>query len=203
MSFGGYDLLHISHNESNKTNFVHFNLTKKMLSTNLKMCFKNLFVGLLKMHNNRIVNRDIKTENIMINYDETTKLLDLRFIDFGLSTLIPTYYKKREYVNYHGTEGCISPELIISYYIMNGESYEDTMININKYIKRNLASYKNYELIEKYKILEYFNSDIKDDISLTKDLDCSLASMLSFISLIDGIKCFAINSCIFSGGEVL
>ena len=79
-----------------------------------------------------------------------------------LSTLIPTYYKKREYVNYHGTEGCISPELIISYYIMNGESYEDTMININKYIKRNLASYKKYELIEKFKILEYFNSDIKE-----------------------------------------
>ena len=162
MPFGGYDLLHIGHNESNKSNILHFNLTNKMLYKHLQSSFKNLFIGLLKMHNNRIVNRDIKTENIMVNYDETTRRVDLRFIDFGLSTLIPSYYKKREYVSYHGTEGCISPELIISYYIMNGESYEDTMININKYIKRNLASYKKYELIEKYKILDYFNSDINE-----------------------------------------
>ena len=114
------------------------------------------------MHNNRIVNRDIKTENMMVNYNESTNRLDLRFIDFGLSIIIPSYYKKREYITYSGTEGCISPELIISYYIMNGESYEDTMLNINKYIKRNLVSFKQNELIDKYKILTYFNSDIKE-----------------------------------------
>ena len=162
MPFGGYDLLHIGHNKSNKKNILHFNLTKKMLVKNLKLCLKNLFLGLFKMHNNRIVNRDIKTENMMVNYDETTNRLDLRFIDFGLSTIIPPYYKKREYISYHGTEGCISPELIISYYIMNGDTYEDTMLNINKYIKHVLVSFNKNELIDKYKILYTFNSDIKE-----------------------------------------
>ena len=161
MPFGGYDLLHISHNAFNKKNFAHFKITKQMLVKNLQLCFKNLFVGILKMHNNRIVNRDIKPENVLANYDETKKRLDLRFIDFGLSTIIPSNYKKRDYIIYKGTESFISPELIISYYILNGESYEDTMKNINKYIKNNLSSFKKHELIEKYKVLDNFNSDIK------------------------------------------
>jgi len=162
MPYGGYDLLHISHNNCSKSSLDHFNLSKYMLYKNFKKCLENIFSGLYKMHNNRIVNRDIKTENIMVNYDEKTKSLDLRFIDFGLSTIIPSYYKKRQYINYHGTEGCISPELIITYYIMNGENYETTMANINKYIKNVLYSFKKYGLIEKLKLLENFNSDMKE-----------------------------------------
>ena len=162
MQFGGYDLLHISYNKTTKKNIDHFTLTKKILVANLKSSLKNLFIGLFKMHNNRIVNRDIKSENIMVNYDETKKLLNLRFIDFGLSTIIPSNYKKRDYISYRGTEGCISPELIITYYIMNNESYENTMINIKKYIKNVLISFKKTELIDKYKLLNYFNLDIKE-----------------------------------------
>ena len=162
MPYGGYDLLHISHNKCSKNNLLNFNLTKHMFVINFKLCLENLFAGLLKMHNNRIANRDIKMENIMINYDENTKRVDLRFIDFGLSTIIPSYYKKRQYINYHGTEGCISPELIITYYILNGETYEKTMENINKYIRNVLLSFKKYELIEEFKLLKNFNSEIKE-----------------------------------------
>jgi len=162
MPYGGYDLLHISKNKCSKKNLIHFTLTKTMLSKNFKSCLQNIITGLFKMHNNRIVNRDIKSENMMVNYDETTKRLDLRFIDFGLSTMIPSYYKRKENINYRGTEGCISPELIITYYILNGETYEKTMENINKYIKNVLSSFKKYELIEEFKLLEKFNSDMKE-----------------------------------------
>ena len=172
MPFGGYDLLHIGHNKTNKKNIDHFKLTKQMLVKNLKLCFKNLFIGILKMHTNRIVNRDIKSENIMLNYDKPTNRLDLRFIDFGLSTIIPTNYKRRDYISYHGTESFISPELIITYYIMNGDSYENTMINIKKYIRNVLASFRKTELIDKYKILEYFNLDIKElYIKIQKEIE--------------------------------
>ena len=36
------------------------------------------------------------------------------------------------------------------------------MENINKYIKNVLSSFKKYELIEEYKLLEKFNSDMKE-----------------------------------------
>jgi len=140
MPYGGYDLISIIDNKINKPHFI---LTRNMLINNFKVCLKNLFIGLLKMHNNRIVNRDIKNENIMINYNETTKKIDLRFIDFGLSTILTQEYcKHMSNIILNGSEGYISPELFITYYIYDGEKYDNILKILNKHIKKNLISLK-------------------------------------------------------------
>lgn len=140
MPYGGYDLISIIDNKINKPHFI---LTRNMLINNFKVCLKNLFIGLLKMHNNRIVNRDIKNENIMINYNETTKKIDLRFIDFGLSNILTQEYcKHMSNIILNGSEGYISPELFITYYIYDGEKYDNILKILNKHIKKNLISLK-------------------------------------------------------------
>jgi hypothetical protein len=44
-------------------------LMHQMFVNNLKVYFKHLIIGLLKMHSNRIVNKDIKQRNIMLKMD--------------------------------------------------------------------------------------------------------------------------------------
>lgn len=167
MPYAGYDLLNIIKNKSHKQDLEHYILTKKMLVKNFKLCFKNLLIGLLKMHNIRIVNRDIKNENIMVNYNENTQKTDMRFIDFGLSTLIPLNYKKLKYIDYRGSEGMLAPEIIISFDINAGESYKNTMKNIVKNIKNVIKSLKDYNIL-----IKGFNTLIKELYSkIQKDFE--------------------------------
>ena len=150
MPYGGYDLTNII---ENKQKTQHYILTRLLLIKNFKACFKNLLNGILKMHNARIVNRDIKSDNIMANYNENKKLIELRFIDFGLSNILThTYCKNINNIDIHGTEGLISPELIIAFYINDNRSYNDILININKHIKP----------YNKYYKLQKFDKIIKD-----------------------------------------
>lgn len=92
--------------------------TSKMLFRNLKECIKNLLKGLLKMHQNRIVNRDIKEENIMANYDDKNKKMYIRYIDYGLSEMLtPNYCSRYNNINVQGTNDLIPAEIYITYYI--------------------------------------------------------------------------------------
>lgn len=151
---GGYNLIDIANiinrygmNER-KQKDIHANeiikhkiKTGQMLFKNIKECIKNLLQGLLKMHQNRIVNRDIKEENIMANYNEEKKQVELRFIDYGLSeNLTPEYCKHYYNISLQGTYLFIAPEIFIIYYVnkynRNNDSY--IMDKINKDINANV-----------------------------------------------------------------
>ena len=124
MPFGGYDLFNLKSNIDKiykqykaKKNYqnIHFINTYKGLSTNFKMYFKHLVVGLYKLHKSRIVNCDIKNENIMANYNNKTKKIDIRFIDFGFSEhLTPEYCNHYSNLKLFGTELLLSPEIFIT-----------------------------------------------------------------------------------------
>jgi serine/threonine protein kinase len=83
MPYGGYDLKDFLASKSQNTNLE---LTRLHITKQFKSCFYNLLQGLYLMHRSRIVNRDIKLDNIMIKYNDTTKKIEMKYIDFGLST---------------------------------------------------------------------------------------------------------------------
>jgi serine/threonine protein kinase len=144
MPYGGYDLIKIFNNKNKDIQFLH---TRKMLIANFKQCFKNLLVGIYKMHDSRIVNRDIKNENIMANYNTNSKRIDLRFIDFGLSTsLKPEYCKTTRNIDIRGTAGFISPELVIAFNINDNRSFETILKILMKDTKNIIDSFKEYNL---------------------------------------------------------
>jgi len=123
--------------------------TTQMLFDNLKECIKNLLQGLLKMHQHRIVNRDIKEENIMANYNEEKKRIEIRFIDYGLSEILtPEYCKHYSNIILQGTYVLIAPEIFIIYYINKYSRYNDEYImdkinkDISAYVKKMLRDLK-------------------------------------------------------------
>ena len=181
MDYGGYSLHNIikynnlyKHKHSHTLPNTITHTTKKTIHNNCKRItcimyslfidnfkanFKHLLLGIVKMHNNKIINRDIKPHNIMlklINSQETTGTQDtknklsnayvLRYIDFGLSLLLTNdYCNNINNINIlSGTKTYISPELFI----------------INKYNKiLNTKIMHN----DKY-ILNKINNDMNDNI---------------------------------------
>ena len=145
---------------------THFLITQTMLSAHFKSIFKHLLNGLGKLHNARIVNRDIKLENIMANYNTKTKKLDVRYIDFGLSDSIPYNKCNKKNINYSGTPGYIAPELIISYTMLT-YSYDDYYSTTKKH---NEEDYSYLDILYLKKMKYSIKSDINEDI-LKKYLD--------------------------------
>ena len=165
---------------------------------NFKKCFKHLIIGLIKMHKNKIVNRDIKQRNIMIKWNTDTyknkssnkysskndikndsekqkDILEIRYIDFGLSDIITSdMYKHTSNIRLKGTYFYISPELFISYIITNNNNrsrnYHMKKINteINENVKKALLR------INEKEILNNLNKDIDilyDKIKFLVDKD--------------------------------
>ena len=123
MPYGGYDLIDFLSKKSDNPQFL---LTRKHIPENFKECFKNLLNGLYKFHQIRIVNRDIKEENITANYNEITKRVDMRFIDFGLSEhLTAEYCSNYRNIYMKGTPDLMSVELIICDYVVDYIDYKD------------------------------------------------------------------------------
>lgn len=178
MPYGGYDLIEIAEiiekygldknkGQSLDDNKKHKLTTARMFFSNLQSCIKNLLLGLLKMHRNRIVNRDIKEENIMANYDETTSEVLVRFIDYGLSEyLTPEHCSHYSNINTNGTYVLIAPEIFITYNInkYNGNSDEYIMnkinISIQTYVKRMLRDLK-LDTLELSTIVKTLYTEIK------------------------------------------
>lgn len=133
MPYGGSDLFDILDSTKNSPQLTEM---RKLTITNFKQCFKNLLQGILKMHEAGIVNRDIKIENIMVKYNESTRSVVMRFIDFGLSDVLsPEFCSQYNNISMHGTEGLIPPEIIISYYLTNKAYFSNVKDKINKGIK--------------------------------------------------------------------
>jgi len=112
--------------------------TITLLKENFKYCFKNLVLGIFKMHQQRIIARDIKTDNMTVKIDNNGKI-QLRHIDFGLSEhLTPDYVKSKRNIVYAGTREYMPPEIFITYdyydYINNDDStiFKKIMKDINK-----------------------------------------------------------------------
>ena len=114
MDYGGYSLSNIV--RINRKIHGTKSQMHKLFVDNLRVYFKHLILGIVKMHFNRIVNRDIKPRNIMMNLNKETNQVQIRYIDFGLSDFLTTEYcSDRDNIRSKGTPTYIAPELIIAY----------------------------------------------------------------------------------------
>jgi serine/threonine protein kinase len=178
LPFGGISLSKIM-KVDRQTNYNIKSKIHQLFVTNIKLILKHLLIGIELMHRNKIVNRDIKQKNIMIYVEPTmvfkiqtmnlkipdpniTKLLKVRYIDFGLSNHITSSLSSDiNNINLNGTYRYISPELIISYIILKYKNkpiqyiQQEIFEHINKYTK--IA----YERIEETNIVNSLNENIK------------------------------------------
>ena len=140
MDYGGYSLTDISV------------VSTKLLGTKAKMHqlfidnlaanFKHLVLGIVKMHFNRIVNRDIKLRNIMMSFNKDTKQVQLRYIDFGLSNLLTTVFcSDYNNIRISGTPNYIAPELYVSY-VINRYRERSSTYQIQKITRELDANFK-------------------------------------------------------------
>jgi serine/threonine protein kinase len=175
MPYGGYDLFNLKYKindmnkEFKKTHSFQSNLfikTYNMVLKNFKEYFKNLVLGLYKLHKSRFVNCDIKVENIMANYNTKTKNIEMRFIDFGFSEhLTHEYCTHYSNIKNFGTTQLLSPEIFITnilykYIYKNSKMINSKTINskiitsINENVKEMYVSLKEndyvYKLYNKY-----------------------------------------------------
>ena len=149
MSYAGLSLSSIM-----KTNRKGTDMKAKMhqmFIDNLKIYFKHLIIGLVKMHNNRIVNKDIKQRNIMLNWQQgnpTEKSpmspmspMSIRYIDFGLSEFLTgEFCSNTKNIDLKGTPYYLPPELFVCAFIIK---YEDRTENyqlkkIHQYVDKHV-----------------------------------------------------------------
>jgi serine/threonine protein kinase len=127
MDHGGYSLSSIM--KTNRKSKGTRALMHQMFIDNLRPYLKHLILGVIKMHNNRIVNRDIKQKNIMMNWNKETNEVALRYIDFGLSEFLTTEFCRHiSNINRHGTQFYISPEVHIAYILRSYSSRSEHYI---------------------------------------------------------------------------
>lgn len=171
MPYAGFTLFDLL----NKTSNPNILLIKQILPNNFKECFKNLLIGLYKLHLSRIINRDIKTENITVKYNNNTKKLEMRYIDFGLSEYLNSEITSSyDNIYYSGTVDYISIDIIITYYIYKyyGKHNDYIFQKIKKFIKINdiknvFISIKENNLLNKldktiYKLIEQIYSQFEN-----------------------------------------
>ena len=148
----------------------------KYLKNNCGYIFKYLLTGLKLLHKNKVVHRDIKPNNILLNIKNNKGYP--RFIDFGLSTDFNEDYEIEDIGHRHGTATYIPIDIFIAYKIIK-LSYKNvnvfTPIGINKLKteinKTYISKYKDY--YEKNKLnksfLKFKSSTEKDNLVNTKE----------------------------------
>lgn len=121
------DVLHISakiHSSSKtkyksaeyKSEYLDEIKMTKLFYKNFKHHARTLLEGIYKLHQHNITQRDIKIENLMIDW--TSKSQDdviVRYIDFGLSEILSHQYISSKYnIHAQGTPELIPPDIIIA-----------------------------------------------------------------------------------------
>lgn len=88
----------------------------KLFFKNLKYHFRGLLEGIYKLHQNNIIQRDIKIENIMIDWtSKSQNNVLVRYIDFGLSEILTTEYRSSKHnIHAQGTPELMPPDIIIA-----------------------------------------------------------------------------------------
>ena len=183
LPYGGYDLIDLKNNisdmikEYKNTKSLQSDLFIKTYTSvfnNFKMYFKNLVIGLYKLHKARIVNCDIKQENIMANYNTKTNKVDMRFIDFGFSEqLTDSYCKKYNNIKLFGTTVLLSPDIfitdILNRYMKTGnvKKIKDKIVDaIDENVKEMYHDLKEYDykkmLYKSYYTYDKNNTPIKN-----------------------------------------
>lgn len=120
------DVLHISSqmHSSSRTKYKSEYKSKyldeiemtKLFYKNFKHHARSLLEGLYKLHQNNITQRDIKIENLMIDWTSNAQSnVIVRFIDFGLSEILSHQYISSKYnIHAQGTPELIPPDIIIA-----------------------------------------------------------------------------------------
>ena len=191
MQFGGYDLNELVNIDISKVfkkmqlkkiNEIelHMITTYKSIFEQFKMCFKNLLTGLYKIHQLHIVNKDIKLENILANYNNKTGKVQMRFIDFGFSIKITPEYASHysNFDDFAGTPEYMPPELYIvdvlyDYYNKKNDSYilKKIRAKINETTKEMLIELKQDKYInELNEIIHSLIKQIKNEFDTKKVL---------------------------------
>jgi len=89
---------------------------RKLTEPVAKMCFKQILDGINYCHSKGIVHRDIKLDNILLNFHG-----DIKICDFGVSKKVTKGQKLRERC---GTPAYIAPE------ILREVGYDGTMVDV-------------------------------------------------------------------------
>jgi len=152
MKHGGYSLssvMKVSRKSKGTRAIMH-----QMFIDNLRPYFKHLILGVVKMHNNRIVNRDIKQKNIMMNLNKETNEIAIKYIDFGLSEFLTTEFCQHiSNINRNGTPTYISPDVHIAYILRKYSSRSEHYISkkilheIHSTVKKALIKINEKELL--------------------------------------------------------
>lgn len=128
MEHGGYNLSSIM--KTNRKSKETRGIMHQMFIDNLRANLKHLILGIVKMHNNRIVNKDIKQKNIMMHWNKKTNEVAIRYIDFGLSEFLSTEFCKHiSNINRNGTPFYISPDIHIAYILRKYNSRSEHYIS--------------------------------------------------------------------------
>jgi len=157
---GGRDLgkvLHIYSKAQSATSAKRKSEYKSKYNDELEMTnlfYKNfryharaLLEGLYKLHQNNIVQRDIKIENIMIDWtSEAQNAVIVRYIDFGLSEMLTRdYISSKSNMHAQGTPELIPPDIIIASelkkYYKYGKEYISNKVfrELEKSVKKTFA----------------------------------------------------------------
>lgn len=114
MPFGGYDLDKVIRYKKPDNPSSKMEKLVNVFIGDLNKYVKHLVLGVVIMHNNRVVHRDIKHGNILLHLDKNSgKNLHVRYTDFGLSEFLTTnYVTNYENIRLRGTPQYYAPELI-------------------------------------------------------------------------------------------
>jgi len=183
MPYGGFNLYDLKANMnklfkeyklSHQQKHIEFINTYTMIVNNFKYCFKHLATGLYKLHKARIVNCDIKQENIMALYNTNTQKIDIKYIDFGFSEhLTPDYCKHYSNIKTFGTEQLLSPEIFITEILYKYMYKTSQPINIKQIINeiKNSINENVKEILKdlkEYDYVDYLYNTYKDTTTKNK-----------------------------------